>query len=249
MRQWRELLAQKRAADSTRGIKQSPLDAALSDIGDLWYMGAPVDGELARLDAALRIAPLASRPPVDRPYLTRAGTFAALGQLDRAHTVLAQYRAEVRDTALLRSQQPTLHANLAHIALAERRWADAVREFRAADRLPDGPVDACQVCLTQRLVITFAEANMPDSALVEYERYRRTPFGQRQLVGPDLFLGPRVTEAMAKIYDAKGDTVKAVQHYRWYVELFKKADPELQPRVAEAQQRLKKLTPVERPRR
>jgi hypothetical protein len=41
---------------------------------------------------------------------------------------------------------------------------------------------------------------------------------------------------------------KAAEHYRAFIELWKSADPELQPRMAEARRRLAKLTPVEKPR-
>jgi len=54
-----------------------------------------------------------------------------------------------------------------------------------------------------------------------------------------------VTEALAKIYDAKGKTDRAVPLYRDFIELWKGADSELQPRVAAARARLQELTPVE----
>ena len=50
------------------------------------------------------------------------------------------------------------------------------------------------------------------------------------------------------MYQAKGDAQKAAEHNGKFVELWKNADPELQPRVRAAQERLRKLTPVEKPR-
>jgi hypothetical protein len=47
------------------------------------------------------------------------------------------------------------------------------------------------------------------------------------------------------MFDARGDTANAVLHYREFVEFWTNADPELQPRVAAARERLKQLTPVE----
>jgi hypothetical protein len=56
-------------------------------------------------------------------------------------------------------------------------------------------------------------------------------------------------EAVGKMYDARGDTARAVEAYRDFVERWKNADPEVQPRVAAARQRIVALTPVERVRR
>ena len=41
---------------------------------------------------------------------------------------------------------------------------------------------------------------------------------------------------------------KAAEHYRAFIDLWKNADAELQPRVAEARRRVAKLTSVEKSR-
>jgi hypothetical protein len=46
---------------------------------------------------------------------------------------------------------------------------------------------------------------------------------------------------VAQIYDDKGDVVRAVNYYSRFVELWKDADPDLQPRVKEAQARINAL--------
>jgi hypothetical protein len=66
-------------------------------------------------------------------------------------------------------------------------------------------------------------------------------------VGPDLALGARRTEQIAQMYDAKGDTAKAIEHYRDFTELWKDADPVLQPRVRAARERLRLLSPADQP--
>jgi hypothetical protein len=48
------------------------------------------------------------------------------------------------------------------------------------------------------------------------------------------------------MYEAKGKAAKAAEHYQAFVDLWKNADPELQPKVADVRARLKKLTDVER---
>jgi hypothetical protein len=101
-------------------------------------------------------------------------------------------------------------------------------------------------CLTTELIDLFATANMPDSALAIYAEYRKTPIGSRPRPGPDPVMGAPRTEALAKMFDAKGDVTNAVHHYREFVEFWKNADPELQPRVTAARERLQQLTPVEK---
>jgi DNA-binding SARP family transcriptional activator len=46
----------------------------------------------------------------------------------------------------------------------------------------------------------------------------------------------------AEIYDGRGDSARAAQHYAKFIKLWGQADPELQPRVLEAQKRLKELS-------
>jgi len=55
-------------------------------------------------------------------------------------------------------------------------------------------------------------------------------------------------EALGKAYDAKGDVANALKHYGWFVETWKNADPELQPRVAAAKERIRKLAPADKPK-
>jgi hypothetical protein len=81
--------------------------------------------------------------------------------------------------------------------------------------------------------------------VVVYEAYRATSWGRRARQGPDRSLDGGLTEAMAKIYDAKGNRARAAELYRDFIEMWKDADPEVQPRVQAARVRLRELEPVE----
>jgi eukaryotic-like serine/threonine-protein kinase len=150
-----------------------------------------------------------------------------------------------------------VHEALGEIALAENKSAEAIVEFRRADVLPDGPATACPICLPVNLARAFDAAHQSDSAIVMYEKYISTPYLERldpplfvQFVDPvdPIFLAG-VHHRLGELHEAKGDTAKAVEHYGAFVELWKNADPELQPRVAEARRRLQALTPVEKVKR
>ena len=98
------------------------------------------------------------------------------------------------------------------------------------------------------LARAFDAANQPDSAIAQYEKYLSTPSRLRYIEALDATLLPATYERLGQLYEAKGDAAKAAEHYKAFIELWKNADPELQPRVTAAREHLKKLTPVEKPR-
>ena len=57
----------------------------------------------------------------------------------------------------------------------------------------------------------------------------------------DLSLGPIVTLSLAKAYEAAGNRDAAAEAYGRFIRLWNKADPVLQPRVAEARAALQDL--------
>jgi hypothetical protein len=53
---------------------------------------------------------------------------------------------------------------------------------------------------------------------------------------------------LGQLYESMGNIDKAIENYRAFIDLWKNADPDLQPRVADARKRLARLTAVEKPR-
>ena len=80
----------------------------------------------------------------------------------------------------------------------------------------------------------------PDSAIAVYERYLTTPVLER--TGVDGAFVPAVHKRLGELYEAKGLRDKALSHYRAFMDLWKDADPELQPKVTDARQRVAALT-------
>jgi eukaryotic-like serine/threonine-protein kinase len=56
-----------------------------------------------------------------------------------------------------------------------------------------------------------------------------------------LTLGPTY-KRLGELYEERGDAVKALDYYGRLVDLWKNADPELQPAVRDVRQRLARLT-------
>jgi tetratricopeptide (TPR) repeat protein len=233
---------ERASLDSSRGVTSDPVIDTLGAIRrDVWFFGAsPTHGR--RIDEAIASPAFSGRAVEYRPYLAVAATYAFAGQPDRARAMLARYAAEVKDTSRLRFEQPDMHRAQAEIALAEHRVPEAVTEFRQADLLPDGPATQCAACLPANLARAFDAIDDRDSTIVMIERALATP-GTGRLFIPWL-IGP-FEKRLGELYEAKGDRAKAASHYARFVELWKSADPELQPRVAEVRKRLARLSDTE----
>jgi eukaryotic-like serine/threonine-protein kinase len=253
--------SERRAADSARGFNIPPLvDSAAIFVNDAWLRDRP-DPAVRRLDSTLAKSPILSLPDSEKPYLDIAIAYAVAGAPHTARAVLAQFQAELKDTALVRHLQPDLHRALAEIALAEKRPVDAAAEFRLADTRPDGPSSACSICLYAGLARAFDLATWPDSALAMYERYVETPYAFRPYDADPWVMEPayretsytsRFTETdpgflartylrLGELYEAKGERSKSVSYYARFVDLWKDADIELGPKIAYARAHLEKL--------
>jgi hypothetical protein len=227
--------------------QQSPgdpaqLDTAITAMVDGWPLGDPERG-VQRLDAELARVPLRQLAESDRPYFDVAAAYALDGRADKARAVLAQYQAEVKDTALRRQQDPLEHTVLGEIALSEHKPQVALAEFRRGDSAADGAYDACASCLPLELGRAFDAAEQADSAILMYERYLATPH-------IDLFANSWDASAhwlaavhfrLGELYEARNDGANAMKQYQAFVELYQHADPAVQPKVADARTRIAKL--------
>jgi tetratricopeptide (TPR) repeat protein len=227
------------ALEEARGnptpVLTRPIDSAWAEIHHLEQPARAVE----RLDAARLRPEVRSLRVNDRRYFDIAILYAQAGRPDRARTVLGEYQAAANaDTAYRRRTEAIHHQALGELALAERRPADAIREFRLGDRLPDGPRDVCSACTLEPLARAFDAAGMADSAIATYERYAATPSG---FVWPDTHGLARAHRRLGELYDAKGNVARARSHYARFVDLWKNADPVLQPQVARARERLAAL--------
>ncbi|HEY9229138.1 MAG TPA: hypothetical protein VIP11_20980, partial [Gemmatimonadaceae bacterium] len=210
---------------------------------DAWLRNQPARA-VQRLDASLAAHPLSELPETDRPFTDLASMYAVAGRPDKARALLALF-AQNKDTAYLRSRQPHVHATLGEIAIAEKRPRDALVEFRRADVSYDGKPTAGDAVVNHfRLGRAFDLANEPDSAIVAWEAYVRSLAGIRFF--DDIYALAGVHKRLGELYEAKGNTAKAIEHLSAFVDLWKNADPELQPAVADARKRLARLAANEK---
>jgi len=233
-------------ADAFAQPGQPPAPAVETQLGSLIalrLLDRP-DEARRRFDAFVARRPQGAGP--NRP-LNDALFEAQLGRTERAKALLAQYDAAVTDSVSLRRSSQQRHNVRGWLAVAEGRYVEAVGEFRAAEQLPDGPAFSCSICVDGPVGQAFDLANIPDSAIAAYEHFVKTPFFWRAFQD-GVALAP-ILRRLGELYEAKGDGAKAHEYYARFVELWKRADPELQPKVAEIRMRLKRLEAAEKARR
>lgn len=214
---------------------------------DVWTRERPRADAVRRLDALLSRFPKTGRTDITAAQLLSvAQSYAIAGRADRARAVMTRYGRDVRDSATLRLGTPFRHATTGEIAIAERRYADAIAAFRAVDEYYDGRPLSSMIFRDGLLGRAFDLAGMRDSAVAAFTRFVATPNVGRW--GSDAQLLAGTYKRLGELYEEKGDPAKAAENYRAFIELWKNADPELQPRVADVRRRLAKLTAVEKPR-
>jgi tetratricopeptide (TPR) repeat protein len=117
----------------------------------------------------------------------------------------------------------------AELAVAEHRYDDALRDYRLAkEKL------VCNLCYVGNLAAVFGAAGRVDSSIAYAERALNAPqLGVRAT--PDMY------EHVAALYEKRGDKQNAIKYYKRVPELWKNADPALQPRVKAAEAKIAAL--------
>ena len=215
------------------GMRGELLNSRMSEAIDVvWYFGDSL--RAARLlDDGLARDPIDQLSVAEAPYHWGVVAYAFAGRPDRARAVMAQWDARRRTSPSI-IDSSRAHTMRGVIALATHEYGEAQTELRAADE------QWCSICNTPLLARAFDLGGNPDSAIAVYERYVTTPMLDRhEFDGPFL---PAVHKRLGELYEAKGQRDKALLHYQRFVELWKDADRELQPRVTDAKQRIATLT-------
>jgi len=176
-----------------------------------------------------------------------ANAWAELGDIPKAKLFMARFDSATKDTTRDNARymlEPARNRTLGWIALHEGRNLEAVRLFHEGDRYPDGPVGACSVCKNPAIALAFDRAGMSDSTIAYLEQFVRTPMYGR--IGLDATWLAWALERLGQLHLAVGRTAPARDYYSRFAELWKNADPELQPRVAQARAAIRRIDAQER---
>jgi tetratricopeptide (TPR) repeat protein/TolB-like protein len=226
-------------AQLAMGVRAAALQKMLDEVWiDAWFRGNTTRAR-ARLDQAMASFPLDSLQPVERPYDRLVELNAMVGNVPKARDLLAAFDRRRADTELL-EDEVTRHALLGHIALAEQRYDEAIREYTAAN------ADRCGICLNPEIARAYDLAGKTDSALAVLERYIETATDPIDRLIEDGSSLAGSHKRLAELYDAKGDRARAMSHFSRFIDLWKNADADLQPHVQKARARLTQLQRAER---
>ena len=216
------------------------------------YFRAMVDGDMrgntararAMLDSTLRNHPPGVEPIERDQSLFLALAYSVLGDAAKARQVMNQRIARL-DTLGRRQDHVFLTRERGMIALAEGKYDSAVIYFRQGDFEADGlPTSGGTVWTPFLIGLAFDKGGHADSArkyLTEYVEMAGTGRNQTDPfnLAPSLF-------RLGQLYQDAGDTTRAMDYYGRFVDLWKNADPELQPRVVEARRAMAELVPDRR---
>ena len=203
---------------------------------DVWFREEKQRG-LEHLRNALTQHPLDSMPPLQRPYTSIATIYALAGRPTEARALLREMERAI-PPGQLKLQSFDIHNARGEIALAEHRTADALAEFR------EGAAPGCPTCMLPTSGRAFDMMGNADSTIMAFEGYLRSTAYARMWMDDTYRAG--IYKRLGELYEAHGDTTRAIANYAAFTAYWKNADPELQPKVVQVRQRLARLHAAER---
>jgi tetratricopeptide (TPR) repeat protein len=204
-------------------------------IADVLIRRRPAEGT-ARISRALHRYPLDSLTPTDRPYSILAWFYADAGHPDEAERLLRDYAQAVppKHRVQYGRYDYEQYAARGAIAVARNRLDEAIPFFRAYY-----DSSGCIVCGLFEMAEVYDRLGQTDSALAILRRYVDTP-GIGRVEDDPMNLAPTL-KRLGELYEARGDRANALIYYGKFVDLWRDADPELQPAVRDVKSRIARL--------
>jgi tetratricopeptide (TPR) repeat protein len=232
LRRYSEASEREARIASLRGARSAVLEGRV--VGALTTFRMNGDASAARdaLERALAETPLDSLSVTSRPYQLLAEAYSRLGDLQASRAMLDEYDRLMPD---------------------EQRGNDrSYRYMRAFNKVVSGDVDVGLAELVElaserqcfrRCNVNVGEvyvlAGRTDEAIAHLERAVNMPDGAPHFVAAGKT--SIALETLGDLYVTAGDLDKAIEYLTRFVDWWKDADPELQPRVQAARDRIKEL--------
>lgn len=216
----------------TQPSATSRLQFALDSMYYATYFDQDPDAARQFLARGLAREPLEEIPPSERPWRVLAEYAAAIGDPGLAQQALVGFEGDQLTIGVDQDGDRAYYR--AALALASQQWDVAISHLHVADARPVTEPDY----ILAQLGRAHDMAGRPDSAIAYFERIVATNRAQPFFDGVWL---PRLHKRLGELHEAKGDTEKAIANYARFVNLWRNAEPELQPQVREVSQRLERL--------
>ncbi len=216
-------------SDTKMPVLRASLDSAWVRA---FYLGDAA-GAREQVRRALVQVPMESLPPSERLWQFLLGIADASGDAAAARGALQALERDLPQMGIGQASGVLSEAR-GIAALASGRPADAIPLFREARRT----YASCERCAMINLARAFDLSGQRDSAIAYFQRFIDTP---RSLLFEDQDWLAGSHKRLGELYEAAGDLPKAVSNLEKFVELWKDADPELQPKVRDARLRLDRL--------
>ncbi|MGW8282015.1 MAG: tetratricopeptide repeat protein [Gemmatimonadota bacterium] len=190
-------------------------------------------GAAAILDEALARYPAASVPDGEAPVLDLAFVSAALGRTGQAEALLERHR---KGGASFASDGWEVVLETATEAQIAEHAGDVDQALELYDSLERSVCPECGLFWSGFLLEREGDRS---GAIAAWEAYLSRGAHIRHLL--NAFGLGTVYESLGRMYDEEGDAEQAAIYYARFVELWEDADPDLQPRVRAAQDRLETI--------
>jgi len=176
-----------------------------------------------------------SLPLLERPYDRVLSVAAFLGDSSLAKRARNEYQRVLVAGGKTLDRTAEEAFDDALVEFAAGRYQQAVAKLNDADHR----LYRCQECIAAGKFLAFDRLGQRDSAIAAGEAYTsiRLPLQWRN----DALFRPNIDQRLGELYEAKGAPDKALLHYEELVEQWKKADPELQPRVNDVRGRIARI--------
>jgi tetratricopeptide (TPR) repeat protein len=208
----------------------------------LAHAGLDATEALDTLDAIRAELDLERTAPLANPYGILAEAYAAIGRVEAAEAQLAGFDAVDAEigTSVTDANRFRIARARGILALRAGDPERALDAFHAGDvPCTTGEWTLPDLCFAALVGLAHEEAGRPDSAIAAYERYLAVRTNRRHTI--DALHLATVLEHLGALYEARGDRERAAGYYARFIELWKDADPELQPRVQAARRALGRL--------
>ena len=170
--------------------------------------------------------------PADRDWSDLAIAAALAGDSISGRIAGEGYRRDVMPTDLWRRiNAPRVDA---YVALSQANWNGAIQSLALVLKQLGSPgVDDAFY-----MAMAHDRAGRPDSAIAWYNRAIKSGSQNRY---SQAAYWPAAHRRLGELYDRHGNGAKAIEHYEWFADRWKNADPELQPTVKAVRARVAEL--------